>query len=45
MSMGVKSVLAGGGVGALAFSLASKDLAQQMVGGLFSSSMGCIQGG
>ena len=33
VSMGIQSLLAGSGVGALAFSLASKDLAQQIVGG------------
>lgn len=32
--MGMQSLLAGSGVGALAFSLASKDLAQHIVGGL-----------
>ena len=34
MSIGVQSVLSAGGVGALAFSLASQDLAQGLVGGL-----------
>jgi len=33
VGMGLQSVLAGSGVGALVFSLASKDLAQQIVGG------------
>jgi small-conductance mechanosensitive channel len=45
VSMGVQSLLAGSGVGALAFSLASKDLAQQIVGGLVVQAWDAFQVG